>query len=161
MTRRALPLALLLAASAHAQTDADHRAAAAELVEVLDMETAFFDGVRVGLDASADAPGMDEMRPVMEAFFDRYITWDKVVDDYVALYQETFSQAELEELVAFYRSPIGQRLVEEQSGLMARGARVGQDLMAEHETELMTMLMGAMREDGMAPPPPSKSAPRK
>ena len=157
MTRLyALSLLLLTAAPAAAQSDA-HRAAAHGLMAVTEVREMFEVGLRLGLESTA-GPEMESLVPVMEAFFERYVSWEAVEPQYVDLYVETFSQDELEQLTAFYRTPLGQRLLEEQAHLAAEGSRIGRELVESHQAELMVMIMEAMRADGGPPPPPPPPA---
>jgi hypothetical protein len=50
----------------------------------------------------------------------------QLMDSIAVLYARTFTQDELEALVAFYRSPIGQRLRDLQPTLVTEGSALGQ-----------------------------------
>jgi hypothetical protein len=54
----------------------------------------------------------------------------------VVVYAETFSEDELREIAAFYRSEAGRRLVEAMPELMRRSMTLGEDLMATMQSRL-------------------------
>lgn len=47
------------------------------------------------------------------------LSWDKLKDEYITIYVETFTEEELRETVAFYKSPVGQAWIEK-SPMMTR-----------------------------------------
>jgi hypothetical protein len=49
-----------------------------------------------------------------------------LVEDIIPEYARSFSLAELQELLRFYESPIGRRLIAEQAGLTQRSMEIGQ-----------------------------------
>jgi hypothetical protein len=53
---------------------------------------------------------------------------DKVLDNFVPIYDKHFSATEIDELIAFYGSPTGQKFVSEQPAMMAEGMAVGEKL---------------------------------
>lgn len=57
------------------------------------------------------------------------LRWEKMKDDYVALYATTFSGDELKGLIAFYQSPAGQAFVAKQPALMQASMALNQKLM--------------------------------
>ena len=50
------------------------------------------------------------------------------VDAVIPIYADTFTVAELDQLIAFYKSPLGQKMVEKSPELMDRSMSVGSDL---------------------------------
>lgn len=48
------------------------------------------------------------------------ITWEKLEPDFIALYSESFSQEELEGMLAFYKSPVGQAVNRKMPVLMQK-----------------------------------------
>ncbi len=55
------------------------------------------------------------------------LTWDKMKDDYINLYAGVFSVQELEELAQFFKSSIGQKMVEKNPDLMHEVMLLGQN----------------------------------
>jgi uncharacterized protein len=131
---RARPIILvlggvLLAAlpgSLHGQ-ESPRRSAAMELLELMQMDSMVVQGALTAIDAQIRGmPAMEGYRDVMETFMRETLAWEHVGPPLADLYAETYSEAELREIILFYRTPTGQRLLETQSELMARGAAIGE-----------------------------------
>jgi hypothetical protein len=54
---------------------------------------------------------------------------DEIIDAMVPIYQRHLTKSDLEAVIAFYSSPVGQRLLKEQPAMMAEGMQAGQDIM--------------------------------
>lgn len=59
------------------------------------------------------------------------LSWDNLKESYITLYAETFTQEELEGIIAFYKSPAGQAYVKKQPQLMQRSMELSQKLMQQ------------------------------
>lgn len=70
---------------------------------------------------------MDKMMDLMAGV----LSWDKIKDDYVALYAGTFSAEELKDLIAFYKSPAGQAFTRKQPELTMKTMEMTQKLMMQ------------------------------
>lgn len=112
--------ALAPAAMADAQS---HEAAARELLEV--METSdLIDQMNPQLDALFNEMMPDHNLPpdeseLMDAFEEELkvaiyetVSWTRMEKDFLALYMNVFSESEIRELTAFYRTPLGQKTIE-------------------------------------------------
>jgi hypothetical protein len=64
----------------------------------------------------------------------------------VNLYAEAFSDSEMDELLAFYRSPLGQKALARMPELMRRGAEVGSRIAKQHTPELEEMIAKRKKE---------------
>jgi hypothetical protein len=69
-------------------------------------------------------------------FFREYMTWKDVRPAYIRIYREAYTQSELEELIAFYRTPVGQKTVEITPELMRQGSEMGQRMIEPYLPEL-------------------------
>lgn len=67
------------------------------------------------------------------------LSWDKIKADYVALYAETFTAAELKDLIAFYKSPAGQAYTRKQPELTRRSVEMSQKLMMQIMPKIQAM----------------------
>ena len=54
---------------------------------------------------------------------------DEMIDAIVPIYQKHLTKSDLESIIAFYASPVGQKLLKEQPAMMAESMRAGQDIM--------------------------------
>jgi uncharacterized protein len=57
---------------------------------------------------------------------DQAIGWDKLKPDMVKLYTTNFSESELKDLVAFYQSPLGKKVLEKMPQLTQQSAQLTQ-----------------------------------
>jgi len=69
----------------------------------------------------------------LDAFLDKTmgllrdsLGWEKMEPDYARIYVETFSEEELDGLVAFYKSPAGQAMVTKMPQIIAKSGELGQ-----------------------------------
>jgi uncharacterized protein len=84
------------------------------------------------------------------------MSWDKVKEDYITVYAETFTEEELKGLVAFYKSPAGQALVKKQPEIMRRSMELSQKMMAKVMPQIQAMnkeMMDAGRKVEKRDPP--------
>lgn len=57
---------------------------------------------------------------------DQAVGWDKIKPDMVKLYTSTFSEDELQELISFYESDLGQKVLQKMPTLTAQSAQLTQ-----------------------------------
>jgi hypothetical protein len=93
-----------------------------------------------------DLPGLGDL---LREFLARYVTWDALKDEYAALYAGAFTEEELREMAAFYRTPAGQKLARATPQLSRQGAEIGERVMRAHAAELQEMI--ARRAAAAAP----------
>lgn len=126
---------------------ASRLAAAHEVLRVMDMERQILSGVKTMLDAQLTAaPALQQYRDVMQAWAVKYLTWAVMGDRLARVYAQTFTERELRELTAFYRTPVGQKVARVTPALMQRGAEVGAAVAQEHMAELESMIQARARE---------------
>ena len=94
----------------------------------------------------------------MQAWVDRYFQWPTVKARLTDVYAGAYTEAELQSLVAFYRSPVGQKTAALAPELAKRGSAIGADIAKEHLAELQQMIQ-ARTAELQAAPPASGSAP--
>jgi hypothetical protein len=66
-------------------------------------------------------------------------SWEKMKDEYINLYAETFTDAELKDIITFYKTPAGQAFIKKQPDLMKRSMEVTQKRMAEIMPKIQAM----------------------
>jgi hypothetical protein len=71
-----------------------------------------------------------------------------MVDDIAAVYANNFTAGELREIEAFYRQPIGQKLLEKTPAIAQRSMQVGQDASRKAADDLKGRLTEALRQKG-------------
>ena len=97
------------------------------------------DGMKKGMKAGAEA-GFKQKIPdatpeqlakldfITEAVFKDFPI-DEIIGAMVPIYQKHLTKSDLEAVIAFYSSPVGQKLLKEQPAMMAEGMQAGQDIM--------------------------------
>jgi len=140
---------------------------ATDVLRAMDLETAMRAGVAASFDAQIQQnPLMAPFRPIMESFTTKYLTWNTIGPGMAKLYATRFTEPELRELLAFYRSPVGRKLVAEQGTLTAEGARIAQAALQPHLPELQAaiqQLAAELQQSGQTiptSPPPTGKPPR-
>ena len=56
--------------------------------------------------------------------------WDKLKEDFIDIYADTFTKEELEGIIAFYKTPVGQKFIKKQPQLMQKSIEISQKQMA-------------------------------
>ena len=126
-----------------------HLAAAAELLEVIDMEATLEKSIDATLAIQmAQMPQMAAVEDVMRDFFTKYMSYEVLEDDYALLYADAYSEEDLIALTEFYRTPLGQRVVAATPDITAAGMELGQRATAEHMPELQQAIMAKMSGGG-------------
>jgi hypothetical protein len=134
----------------HPSSPATHRAAAEDLLASLDMQTVLTTALDTTLKAQISAqPQLRRVEPVMRAFLEKYMSFEALRPDFSKLYQARFSELELRQMAAFYRSALGKRVQSEMPALMQQGALLGQERVREHTEELQQMLRQHLQKQGM------------
>jgi hypothetical protein len=159
MSRGLLMIASMLLFSicaARAQTPSpDAMAAARSLVTTMklsDQYKALLPGTLLGL-----RPTLTQDRPEIERDFDAmlptiveaYAPYYKAMADNIAtVYASNFTAGELREIEAFYRQPVGQKLLEKSPLLAQQSNQVGQDASRKAAEDLRARLTEALRQKG-------------
>jgi hypothetical protein len=71
--------------------------------------------------------GVDEIKAVVDKWYDTEINFDEIRPKLVDLYVADFSEDDLKQIVAFYQSPVGQKAIKNLPGLMREGAMISQE----------------------------------
>ena len=64
-----------------------------------------------------------------------------------------FAEAELRDMIAFYKTPTGQKAIAKLPALMAKGAQIGQQRIQEHLPELQEAIKKRIQEETKEPTP--------
>jgi uncharacterized protein len=142
----ALLLALPLCAGAAGRTSS-HDQAVHELFNVMGLERNAVVGATAMIDAQIQAnPAIEPYRGVMVDWATRFLTWDAMLPEMTAIYKETFTEDEVREMIAFYRTPTGQKVLDTLPEVMQRSAGVGVSLAQKHQAELESMVAKRRKE---------------
>lgn len=88
-------------------------------------------------------PGIAQVRGSMKRFFDKYMSWESLRNELIDIYVSAFTEEELKQITAFYKTPAGRKMVEKTPELMAKGMQLGVSRVQENQSELEKMI----RED--------------
>jgi uncharacterized protein len=77
------------------------------------------------------------------------MSWAALKPIFVQVYTETFDQDEVDGLIAFYQSPIGQRFVAKQGPLAQRSGAATQQLLISAMPRIQATMEGALKEAGL------------
>lgn len=151
-------LAVLLAAGRAAAQPVPisptHRAAALELLEAMRVSEALQLSIETVLAAQIQSnPELQSVESVMRDFFARYMSWENLKEGYAEIYSRAFTEPELREMTAFYRTPTGQKLARATPQLMREGSELGQRAVQEHMEELQEAVLRHLA----GPPAPTPS----
>lgn len=94
-----------------------------------------------GLDTKRDKQIQQDMQE-MNALVRAELSWDKMEEPLIALYGSVFSEAELQDIIAFYQSDAGQKMLKRQPELI-QGSMV---MMQEHMQQLMPKMKALMEK---------------
>ncbi|MFY9904520.1 MAG: DUF2059 domain-containing protein, partial [Terriglobales bacterium] len=99
-----------------------------------------------------------KLNSVTDAVFQDF-PLDEIIDAMVPIYQKHLSKSDLEAVIAFYSSPVGQKLLKEQPAMMAEGMQAGQDIMMRKLPEMQERLktkVAQLAEDELQGSSPNK-----
>jgi hypothetical protein len=159
MARRLLIIACIFLSSisiSAAQTPSpDAMTAARSLVSTMklaDQYRALLPAILLGLKPALtqDRPEIerdyDAMMPMIADAFTPY--YAAMVDGAATVYASNFTVGELREIEAFYRQPVGQKLLAMAPAIAQQSAQVGQDIGRKAADDLRTRLTEALRQKG-------------
>lgn len=140
-----LAVGILTAAGPTAAQSRGHVAAAEDMLVAMDAERMYERTLEQMLSAQMAAnPDLVALAPVMKQFFRDFVSWEAVRPEHLRVHMERFSEAELRELAAFYRTPLGRRVVAESPAIAAELGMVGQRLVETNQAELLRRITAAI-----------------
>jgi hypothetical protein len=141
--------ALLCATPAAAQGEPTpaEMAAARDLLEASNTRENFVQGLEIGMEMG----GMGELTPgvrkALRDFINTHFRYEEMEPEFARAYADAFTEQELRDLAAFYRTPLGRRVVETQPAIMGATQRIAMEHMQALMPQLMPVIMEAMEKD--------------
>lgn len=133
---KALCFFLIFSAFAHAD-EKSHKKAANELLATMGIAKMIEQSnermVTIQVARNSKIAGYED---IIKAFYDKYSNWEIVKADAISMYTESFTEKELKELTAFYKSPTGQKALTKMPALMVKTIGIGQKNIEKHLPEL-------------------------
>jgi hypothetical protein len=98
----------------------------------------------------------------MREFYAEHLAWEKVRPETVEIYTEVFTVAELEELIVFYQSPLGQKLLAKYPEVMTRAMALTQKKLQAAMPALLARIQQRLTQPPATTPtnPAPESVPR-
>ncbi|NIR12975.1 MAG: DUF2059 domain-containing protein [Desulfobacterales bacterium] len=132
---------IVFAAGAVRAEKDSHYQATVELLELFHMEKLLSETLEQMLDVQIQQdPSLKPFEGVMKDFLAKYMSWEALKDDYIRIYMEEFTEAELRDMIEFYKTSTGQKAIEKTPVLAAKGSQLGQQRVQENIDELIEML---------------------
>lgn len=152
--KRIVTLCLLLACavplaawSQDAKPASSHRQATEELLRVMGAQATAEAAAQSYIDVMTQQNAqMQDFRDVLAKWVKETLSWDKMGPRMTDLYMRTFTEAEIRELTAFYKTPVGQKTLQKLPMLMEEGMKIGADLAKERQGELETAIRARQKE---------------
>lgn len=88
---------------------------------------------------------LKKYRTVMQEFLYKHMSWEGLGDALIDMYAAEFTEAELRDLIAFYRTPTGRKSVEKMQLLTNRTAEIGAFRIQQNMGELEQLLREAAK----------------
>jgi hypothetical protein len=130
-------------------------AVAEELLGLMNTEQVLRAAVAASVNAQVKAqPLLAPFLDVMNAWVEKVLTMKAIEPALARAYAELFTEAEIHQLTAFYRTPLGRRLAAVSPELTRRSAEVGSAVAEAHSAELREMIAKRPAEIQSESPPP-------
>jgi hypothetical protein len=140
-------------------------AAIDELLAVTDMERTMAQSTEQMLRAQLQAmPQLAPFEDVLRQFYGEQLSWKAMKPDLVTIYADVFTEQEIRDVTAFYRTPLGKTMMAKMPQIMARSAELSQQHLQAALPQLMSRIQARAAElqrQGKAPtaaPGPSSGA---
>ncbi len=85
-------------------------------------------------------PMLAGKQEALTAFMMKHSSWNALGKEYIKIYMEEFTETDLKELAAFYRTDLGKKLATKQNALSMKGSQMGQNAVAANMSELMQIM---------------------
>lgn len=154
---RLLPLvALTLAVAATPATaqqpaaDAAHRASVQQLMTVMRVREMTEGNIENMLGAQLrQMPQLAPYAGILRDFYREQMDWKVLEPEFTRVYLEVFSEPEVRELIGFYQTPLGQKLLTRMPALMAKSNELASRRVQAAMPQLMERLQAAMQGGGV------------
>jgi uncharacterized protein len=124
-----------------------HAQAATELLTVMNLERQMAGGAEAMVDVMIGQNAMlAPYRDVLLKWAASFMNWENFGPQVVALYEDAFTEQELRDMTAFYKSPTGQKSLTGIPQLTHRMSELGSKVAKEHVPELEAMIRARSAE---------------
>ena len=144
--KKVIILVALVACAAGAFAEASKKSVE-ELMKIMRMEEQYTQTANAMLDMQSKSMGggNSAMIKVIKEFNEEYLSWKGMKTDIVNVYVETFSDGEIKELCKFYKTKIGQKLLDKQPELQQKLMQLTAARSQKYMPQLQQKIMKAMQ----------------
>lgn len=135
--------------SGFALADDASKAEAEKLLDAMGMEALMEQSIENIVDMQMkQQPDIAPYKDVMLTFFKKYMSYKSMKPDFVALYANEFTSAELKDMRNFYETPTGKKTIKKLPDIMNKGSLIGIKKVQENMPELMQMIKAESEKNG-------------
>ena len=160
--------ALLLAGSLYADADS-HKKAAIELLKAAQTDKMVDDMIEQMKQMMSSMPTQPGITEKQKATMDSYqkkvmdlvsgeLSWGKMENEFADAYAKAYTEDELKGLTEFYRSPLGQKLLEKSPKLMEESMMIPQKHIQAIAPQVQEIMMKMAQEMSAGQPQPAAPA---
>lgn len=138
-----------------AADNASHRQAAADILDLISGPELFRAGFQAMLkpmlsgmrENGATEAQVREIEAAFNDWLEKEIKWDELKPQMLELYVREFSEPELRDILAFYKSPTGLKALKRLPALMAEGAKIGEKYAQTKQAGLEARIKKALEKN--------------
>jgi uncharacterized protein len=118
-----------------------HDQAVLDLIKLTKVEQQMAASTEAVADAMTKGnPVLTPFRDVIVEWASKYLTWNAMLPEIAKLYKETFTESEVRELIAFYQTPVGQKVLAKLPEVTQKAFSIGSTIGQAHSDELRQMI---------------------
>jgi hypothetical protein len=91
-------------------------------------------------------PKLKAIEPTIHAFFMKYMGWGALKEDMAKMYAKSYTEEEIKELIAFYKTKVGEKTLKLMPKLAITGTAIAKTKLSEHIGELKTMVDAELKK---------------
>jgi hypothetical protein len=86
---------------------------------------------------------LDDLMVRVSQFMRETVNWQQLEPQYLDLYASTYSEEDVDGLLAFYRSPVGQSMIAKQPEITAKSQAITQERLREAMPQLLQLILNS------------------
>jgi uncharacterized protein len=141
-----LPLLVLVGAAPKPAPVSPHEKAARELLQIVGGKDLAMGGAKATMALILQDPDMAPYKDEVRGWFQKVFSEADIESEMVKLYMERFSEKELREIAAFFKTPSGRKAIAAMPDLMEQAVGIGMKRAQEHGYKLDEVIAQAKEE---------------
>ena len=118
-----------------------HYKAAEELMLSMNMEESINENISQMVDMQTKGnPMLANKKEAFKTFMLKYMSWKAIGSEYLKMYMDEFTEAELKDMTAFYKTETGKKMAAKQNVITLKAAQLGQEKIEAQMPELMKLM---------------------